>query len=77
MKNNKNYDENEYSLLKPSGEPEDVTEILNKYGTYNVQDTADTGNEFPAIAQGLPDSKKNISIDKNKLKHYGADVSEE
>ena len=69
MKNDK-IDENEYSLLKPSGEPETVTEILNKYGTYEVQDTADTENEFPAIAQGLPNEKEKTSIDKKKLKNY-------
>ena len=29
-------------------------EMVNKYGTYNIQPTADAGNEFPAIAQGIP-----------------------
>ncbi len=29
---------------------------VNKYGTYNIQPTADTDNEFPAIAQGLAKS---------------------
>ena len=70
------YDESEYSLIKPSGEPGNVTELLNKYGTYEVQDTADTDNEFPAIAQGLPQSEKNKSIDKNKLKKYGVRAKE-
>ena len=64
----KKHDAQGYSLLKPSGEPESVTELLNKYGTYEVQDTADTENEFPAIAQGLPQSKKKKSIDKTELK---------
>ena len=73
MKKNKKYDQNEYSLLHAPGEPDDVTELLNKYGTYNVQDTADTDNEFPAIAQGLPDSKKKISVDKTNLDDYGAE----
>ena len=36
------------------GQPEDCFDMVNKYGTYNIQPTADTGNEFPAIAQGLP-----------------------
>lgn len=31
-----------------------VDGILNAYGTYNIQPTADTDNEFPAIAQGYP-----------------------
>ena len=29
-------------------------QILNKYGTYNIQPTADTENEFPHISQGIP-----------------------
>ena len=29
---------------------------VNKYGTYNIQPTADTDNEFPAIAQGLAEN---------------------
>ncbi len=33
------------------GVPVDVWDMVNKYGTYNVQDTADTENRFPTIAQ--------------------------
>ena len=29
-------------------------ELVNQYGTYNIQRTAETENFFPAIAQGLP-----------------------
>lgn len=36
------------------GEPESCEELVNQYGTYQVQKTADTGNRYPAIAQGLP-----------------------
>ena len=36
------------------GEPEDCFDIVNRYGTYEIQRTSDTGNFFPAIAQGLP-----------------------
>ncbi len=46
------------STLSSSGEPTTVTELLNKYGTYNIQPTADTENELPAIAQGLPRAEK-------------------
>ena len=28
--------------------------MVNQYGTYNIQKTADTDNPYPAIAQGLP-----------------------
>ena len=31
------------------GEPTDVWEQVNKYGTYEVQDTVETDNVFPTI----------------------------
>ena len=34
--------------------PYSPTPMVNQYGTYEIQRTADTGNFFPAIAQGLP-----------------------
>ena len=34
------------------GQPETAEELINKYGTYEIQPTADTDNPFPAIAQG-------------------------
>ena len=34
------------------GEPETAFDMVNKYGTYEIQPTADTDNEFPTIAQG-------------------------
>ena len=36
------------------GNAEDCFDLVNQYGTYEIQRTADTGNFFPAIAQGLP-----------------------
>ena len=38
-------------------QPEDVFELINKYGTYNIQPTAETENSFPKISQGLPKMK--------------------
>ncbi len=32
-------------------------DIITKYGTYNIQPTADTENPYPKIAQGLPKEK--------------------
>ena len=37
------------SSLPVNGEPVDVWDQINKYGTYEVQDTTDTDNTFPAI----------------------------
>ena len=36
------------------GQPHTVEELLNKYGTYNIQPTSDSDNQFPQISQGLP-----------------------
>lgn len=35
------------------GEPPlDCDDMINRYGTYNIQSTANTDNAFPKIAQG-------------------------
>ena len=49
------------------GQPEDCFELINRYGTYNIQPTADTKNIFPAIAQGLPRCLKDTEIPKEAL----------
>ena len=45
--------------VEPSSEswdptPDTADEMVNTYGTYEIQATADTKNRFPAISQGLP-----------------------
>lgn len=42
------------SFLK---EADDSFELVNKYGTYNIQPTSATENAFPKIAQGLAKPK--------------------
>ena len=32
----------------------DAFDLVNKFGTYNIQPTADTSDLFPMIAHGLP-----------------------
>lgn len=49
------------------GQPDDCFELINKYGTYNIQPTADTRNPFPAIAQGLPRSLNKAEYGKEEL----------
>ena len=39
----------ETAVIPVLGEPTDVWEQVNKYGTYEVQDTTDTDNVFPTI----------------------------
>lgn len=45
------------------GQPETAIDMVNKYGTYEIQPTADTSNLYPAIAQGF--NKKIIKPKKN------------
>ena len=42
--------------------PETPHEMVNKYGTYEIQPTAETENSFPTIAQGLPKHRKKPSV---------------
>lgn len=46
------------SVTTVYGDPETCMELLNKYGTYNIQPTAESDNEFPAIAHGYPETPK-------------------
>lgn len=65
MKENK---KNPFSTIDLSGNdiagmPEDAFQMVNKYGTYNIQPTADSDNEFPEIAQGLPEAKEHKEVE--------------
>jgi len=44
--------------------PESAENIVNRYGTHNIQPTADTDNTFPLIAPGLPRRYRNIKLGK-------------
>ena len=46
--------------------PETPYEMVNKYGTYEIQPTAETDNEFPTIAQGLPKKWQKPTVKKVK-----------
>ncbi len=55
MKNEKNKENDfveELSVANFTRTPETVGEMLNSYGTYNIQPTNVNENDFPAIAQG-------------------------
>ena len=49
------------------GQPDSTFELINRYGTYNIQPTADTRNPFPAIAQGLPRSLNQVKLEKEDI----------
>lgn len=40
------------------GQPQNSFEQINKYGTYEIQPTAEADQRFPEIAQGLPRKKQ-------------------
>lgn len=52
-------DKKEIRIKNIVGQPSDSFDMVNKYGTYEIQPTADSDNEFPKIAQGLPKKKIN------------------
>ncbi len=45
------------------GMPETAFEMVNRYGTYEIQATSDTENMYPAIAQGF--NKEIIKTDRD------------
>ncbi|MBR2043192.1 MAG: hypothetical protein IJ946_02510 [Clostridia bacterium] len=47
-----------FSAVPIADMPENVSELINKYGTYEIQPTADTENKYPTIAQGLAKKQK-------------------
>ena len=55
-------------MMPIGGSPETAEEMVNKYGTYEIQPTADSDHLFPAIAQGLPTAAENTEIDKPRIK---------
>ncbi|MCQ2455232.1 MAG: hypothetical protein MJ090_03735 [Clostridia bacterium] len=57
MKKNKKI-EKEIRIQSIHGQPHDTFDMVNKYGTYEIQPTADSDNEFPHISQGNPKEKR-------------------
>lgn len=57
---------NDISSEPFGGMPETAFEMVNRYGTYEIQATADTENMYPAIAQGF--NKGIIETDRDNPK---------
>ena len=51
------------------GQPESCADLVNKYGTYNIQPTSDTENLFPLIAPGLPEQWKRMAVGKKDVEN--------
>ncbi len=49
------------SLHRDIGLPQTAFDMINRYGTYEIQATAETENQYPAIAQSF--NKKQIETD--------------
>ena len=47
-------------------DPETPYEMVNKYGTYEIQPTAETDKDFPTIAQGMPRKGRKPTVKKTK-----------
>lgn len=54
----------EIRAISINSQPETTKELINKYGTYEVQPTADSDHDFPKISQGLP-APENRILDKD------------
>ena len=68
MKNEKEKNSNVPSQIPANNvasQPETVYELINKYGTYEIQPICDSDNDFPKIAQGLPKEEKRKVTDKD------------
>ena len=73
MQHGKGMPYDETPMMNPFfGQPEDSFELINKYGTYNIQPTNEQENPFPAIAQALPTQEKDKVVTKEELE--GADA---
>ena len=54
------------------GTPDNRFDLLNKYGTYNIQPTADADNLFPMIAPGLPTACSKMKLEKETVEHLNS-----
>ena len=51
------------------GQPESCADLVNKYGTYNIQPTNEQENAFPAIMQALPKRWRETEFTKEDLEN--------
>ena len=53
------------------GNADSCFDLVNQYGTYEIQRTQDTENLFPLIMQGLPEEWKDLHMDKWDVENEG------
>lgn len=49
------------------GSPDSCFDLVNQFGTYNIQPTADADNLFPLIAPGLPRRWSRLRLDRHDV----------
>lgn len=59
------------------GFPDSEDDVINNYGTYNIQPTADTDNLYPMIAQGLAAQQKKRLEDNDRFRRIQAQEREQ
>ncbi len=64
-KNKKKNDMKTLSADAIMSQPETTFELVNKYGTYEIQPTSDSDNDYPKIAQGLPKPENRKVLDED------------
>ena len=55
------------------GWPDSPSDVINKYGTYEVQATNGTENDFPQISQGLSKTEAEALAEKKQKWYHGLD----
>lgn len=50
------------------GYPDGPDDVINLYGTYEIQPTADTDHRYPMIAQGLSQEERRRSQENVRLR---------
>lgn len=50
------------------GYPDGPDDVINLYGTYEIQPTADTDHRYPMIAQGLSQEERRRSRENARLR---------
>ncbi len=53
------------SSVPITGMPETAFDMVNRYGTYNIQSTADTENMYPTVAHGFNEGIIETDCDEN------------
>ena len=59
------------------GVPQDCFDLVNRYGTYNIQPTTDTENLFPLIGPELPERWRRMVYSKSVQRSSFCGTSDE